>query len=520
VATQETASGVLSVEEELRYQLHLREAITEHVAEGLCLMDAGGRLTYMNPAAEEILGWSCEEIRGKVLHDMVHYLHPDGTPFPLSECPLGRVLTHGVVIRNREDVWIRKGGEFLPVFCSCVPIRVDGRITGAVLSLHEIRERKEAEERVREVLERYRLLERATNDTIWEWDLVTGEGSWNQGIQTIFGYAPGEVAPTHTWWAERVHPDDRERVVAGTRDAVEGGAEAWTGEYRFRRADGSYATVLDRACIARTPEGRPLRMVGSMLDISARKSLEEEREELLQRERAARAEAERANQAKSDFLAVMSHELRTPLTAVMGYAELLQMGVPEPLPDPAVQQVERIDQAARHLLTLIEEILTFSRLEANREEVRLQRVDLVEVVREALSFVRPLADRKGLRLRLSAPAEGVETATDVGKVRQILSNLLSNAVKFTRAGEVALEAEAGEGELRVRVRDTGMGIAPGDLARIFDPFWQVQQGNTREAGGTGLGLTISRRLAVLLGGDLTAESTPGEGSTFTLRLPR
>jgi PAS domain S-box-containing protein len=522
VASQETAGAPRPerVEEEPCDQLRLREAITEHVAEGLCLLDARGCLTYMNPAAEEILGWREEELRGKVLHDVVHSLHPDGTRFPRWESPLARVLTEGVVIRNREDVWIRKGGELVPVFCSCAPVVVDGETRGAVLSLHEIRERREAEGRLRDALDRYRLLERATNDTIWEWDLVTGEGSWNEGIQTMFGYAPGEVEPTHEWWAERVHPDDRERVEARTRAAVEHGLEAWTEEYRFRRADGSYATVLDRAYIARTPEGRPLRMVGSMLDITARKSLEEQRERLLEAERTARAEAERANQAKSDFLAVMSHELRTPLTAVMGYAELLQMGVPEPVPDSALQQVERIDQAARHLLQLIEEILTFSRLEAEREEVRVQPVELGEVAREAVSFVRPLADRKGLGLSLRAPGAPVQADTDVGKVRQILVNLLVNAVKFTREGEVCLELEPAEAEVSFRVRDTGVGIAPEHLERIFEPFWQAQQGNTRETGGTGLGLTISQRLAALLGGELRAESAPGRGSTFTLRLPR
>jgi len=497
----------------------LAAVITENTAEGLCLMDAEGRLTYMNPAAERILGWREEELRGRILHDAVHYRYPDGTPFPLEECPLVAVLAEGVSLRDREDVWIRKGGEFVPVFCSCAPIVAEGEVTGAVLSLHDITERKRAETELRSALERYRLLERATHDTVWEWDLVSGEGSWNPGIQTMFGYVPGEVEPTHRWWAERVHPADRERIISGTRAAIEGGAESWTGEYRFRRADGSYATVLDRAYIARDATGRALRMIGSMLDITERKRAEEEREALLVREREARAEAERANRIKTDFLAVMSHELRTPLTAVMGYAELLQMGIPDPIPDGAQAQVERINDAARHLLQLIEEILTFSRLEAAREEVRAEETDLAEVARQAAEFVRPLAERKGLRLQLCTTGAPV-AATDAGKLRQILINLLFNAVKFTREGEVSVEMESLDGEVRFHVRDTGIGIAPEDLRRIFEPFWQAQQGNTREAGGVGLGLAICRRLAALLGGELRAESTPGRGSTFTLSLPR
>ena len=499
-------------------QSGLAAVITEHVAEGLCLMDAEGRLTYMNPAAERILGWREEELRGKVLHDAVHYLHPDGSPFPLEECSLASVLRDGTPLRDREDVWIRKGGEFFPVFCSCSPIVVEGEVTGAVLSLHDITGRKRAEAELGSALERYRLLERATHDTVWEWDLVSGEGSWNPGIQSMFGYPAAEVEPSHRWWAERVHPADRERIISSTREALEKGADAWSGEYRFLRADGSYATVLDRAYIARDGTGRALRMIGSMLDITERKSAEEEREALLVREQEARAEAERANRTKSDFLAVMSHELRTPLTAVMGYTELLEMGIPDPIPEGAQAQVQRISDAARHLLSLIEEILTFSRLEATRESVRAEETDLGEVARQAAEFVRPLADRKGLRLEVRLTGSAT-AATDAGKLRQVLINLLFNAVKFTREGEVGVEMETRGGHALFHVRDTGIGISPEELKRIFEPFWQAQQGNTRESGGVGLGLTISQRIADLLGGSLEAESTPGEGTTFTLHLP-
>ncbi|MBV9772550.1 MAG: PAS domain-containing protein [Gemmatimonadetes bacterium] len=507
------------VEAELRRQLRLMRTVTTHVAEGLCLMDSAGRLTYMNPAAEAILGWRHDELQGKVLHDHVHYLHPDGTPFPPEECPLSRVLRDGIPIRDREDLWIRRGGEFFPVFCSCSPIMDGGRITGAVLSLHDITERRRAEAELRDTLERYRMLGRATHDTIWEWDLVTGEGSWNEGIHTMFGYPPGEAQPTHAWWAERLHPDDREAATAATRAAVEGGADSWSGEYRFRRADGSYATVLDRAYILRAADGKPLRMVGSMLDISARRGVEEERERLLAREREARTEAERANRTKSDFLAVMSHELRTPLTAIMGYTELLQMGVPVAIPEAACNQVDRIDQAARHLLALIEEILTFSRIEAGQEGVRATLADLVEVAREAAAFVQPLADRKGLAFGVRLPDTPLPVVTDPGKVRQVLVNLLFNAVKFTAEGEVRLEVEREGADAYLHVSDTGIGIAPEHLERIFEPFWQAQQVNTRDVGGTGLGLSISRRIAHLLGGEVRVRSTVGRGTVFTVRLP-
>lgn len=231
-------------------------------------------------------------------------------------------------------------------------------------------------------------------------------------------------------------------------------------------------------------------------------------------------EALAANQAKSDFLAVMSHELRTPLNAILGYTDLMRMGVPEPLPASARAHVERITASARHLLELIDEVLSFSRIEAGREELRLQRVDSRESLRDVAAIAEPLAGEKGLRFRLQLPEGDADLVTDPAKLRQILLNLLSNAVKFTDQGEVTLAADADDDSVSFTVSDTGIGIAPEHQDRIFEAFWQVEQGATRRAEGTGLGLTVARRLARLLGGDITVESDPGRGSTFTVRLPR
>ncbi len=226
-----------------------------------------------------------------------------------------------------------------------------------------------------------------------------------------------------------------------------------------------------------------------------------------------------ANRTKSDFMAVMSHELRTPLNAIIGYADLFLVGIPIPLPEPFRPQVERIQAAAHHLLRLIEEILSFSRLEAGREEVRLAPASAAAIAQEAAALVEPLALERGLGFRVEAPRPGPELVTDAGRARQVLVNLLGNAVKFTECGEVVLGVEEEPGAVAFTVRDTGVGIAPGQLERVFDPFWQVDQSISRRAGGTGLGLSVARQLARLLGGDVTVESVPGDGSTFTLRLP-
>jgi len=244
-----------------------------------------------------------------------------------------------------------------------------------------------------------------------------------------------------------------------------------------------------------------------------------EAEAARQQAEAARAEAERANGAKSDFLAVMSHELRTPLAAIMGYQELLADGITGPVTEAQQQQLGRIKVSARHLLSLIDEILTFTRLDAGRETVLHENIDLERSLKDAVEIVEPLAEAKKLELKMVSPGPGVIVESDPTKIRQILVNLMSNAVKFTDEGSVTVEAKVAGPEFQLIVTDTGIGIQPEFINRIFDPFWQVEQKATRRATGTGLGLTVTRRLAGLLGGDIAVTSAPGEGTTFTVTLP-
>jgi signal transduction histidine kinase len=230
-------------------------------------------------------------------------------------------------------------------------------------------------------------------------------------------------------------------------------------------------------------------------------------------------DAQEANRAKSDFLAVMSHELRTPLNAIMGYTDLMDAEVSGPLSPTQHNQIGRIRTSARHLLQLIEEILSYARMESGGEEVRVARNDGGSLAEAAAAIVEPLAQARGLRFEVDVRDGHVAIVTDGAKVRQVLVNLLSNAVKFTDQGVVSLRFRRDGDHVIYEVEDTGIGIPEDQHRRIFDPFWQVERPNTRRAGGTGLGLSVSRRYARLLHGDLTFESTPGKGSTFRLRLP-
>jgi signal transduction histidine kinase len=285
-------------------------------------------------------------------------------------------------------------------------------------------------------------------------------------------------------------------------------------------------------------EGSAARLV-SLRDVTDRKRAELHAAQL-ERERLGRAEAEAANRAKSEFLAMMSHELRTPLNAVIGYAELLQLGIPGALTDDQRTQIMRILTSARHLLGLVNEVLDLAQVDAGRLSVQSSVARADDAAEAALALVQPIAEARGVSVYATRPPSvgtrlekaDVAYEGDESRVRQILVNLLSNGVKFTEpGGRITVErgvAQQPEPEARLRgsgpwvylrVEDTGVGIPAEQISAIFDPFVQVDAGHTRPKDGSGLGLTISRRLARLMHGDLTVRSQLGEGSAFTLWLP-
>ena len=348
--------------------------------------------------------------------------------------------------------------------------------------------------------------------------------------------------------AELFTPDQAGRFAAEALPAVRT-AGRWRGETRLRNLV-TGDTVPVQCNLFRIPDPQTGETIGLgtvTRDVTAEKRAQEEIEaarraaeasagesrELAARLRTQAMELERqvdqaralndelgrANRAKATFLATMSHELRTPLNAVIGYADLLLAGIPEPLPEGLRRHVDRIGLASRHLLSVIEEILGYARIEAGRESVALEEVDLGEVLSEVVAIVEPLAAEKRLRFTAPERVDPPALVTDARKLRQILVNLLGNAVKFTERGEIGFAAERCGAWVEFRVRDTGIGIDPADQERIFEPFRQADEATTRVAGGTGLGLSVARNLARMLGGDVTVRSKVGEGSTFTVRLP-
>jgi PAS domain S-box-containing protein len=309
-------------------------------------------------------------------------------------------------------------------------------------------------------------------------------------------------------------------VIADMLERLKRHETLYNYEARLRCKDGSLRTVLVNSNVL-WRDGDFVQTRCFTRDITNIKAAAIERERLLERERAARAEAEAANRAKSEFLAVMSHELRTPLNAIGGYAELMSMGIRGSVTPQQREDLERIQTSQRHLLGLINDVLNYAKLETGNVHYDIQNVVVRGELARAEGLVEPQARAKGLQLTVGDCAPRATVRADADKLRQILVNLLSNAIKFTNAGgRIHLECTEEPTHMAFRVQDSGIGIPPEKIDAIFEPFVQVRSGLTRTAEGTGLGLAISRDLARAMGGELVAESVPGSGSTFTLRLPK
>jgi PAS domain S-box-containing protein len=344
--------------------------------------------------------------------------------------------------------------------------------------------------------------------------VIDGEGrilDFNPAAERIFGYTAGEVigqnvkmlmpepdSSQHDQYLKNYFQTGQPQIIGKGREV--------TGQ----RKDGS-TVALDLAVSEVAYDGRRL-FTGILRDITERKQAEE----LLKQ---AKMEAETANRAKSTFLANMSHELRTPLNAIIGYSELLHEDAEERDDQPLLDDLGRISVAARHLLSLINEVLDLSQIEAGRVRIEIAEIEIDSLLHEVGETVRPLAARNGNGLKIECPADIGTIEGDPTKLRQVLFNLLANAAKFTRDGVITVSARRGADRMSFTVADSGIGMTDEQLDRVFEEFAQADDRTRQNYGGTGLGLAISRKFCRILGGDLTAESSPGEGARFIVDLP-
>jgi PAS domain S-box-containing protein len=504
------------------------QLLLESTGEGIYGVDCEGRCTFLNKAGAKTLGLKPEIAIGKVMHNLTHHSHADGSAYPADQCAIYRVLKTGATVRVDDEVFFRADGTAFPVEYTSSPIRKNGKVDGAVVTFTDITRRKEAEGQLAEAADRFRTLADNIAQLAWMAD-GTGSITWyNQRWYDFTGTTPEEMKG-FGW--KRVHdPEHLERVMEKFKHSMETG-EIWEDTFPLRAADGSYRWFLSRALPIRDEHGKIIRWFGTNTDITEARQIQQALIESKQHLKQARDEAERAAEAaeaanisKSQFLANMSHELRTPLNAVIMYSELLQEEAEDQKIERFVPDLDKIRSAGKHLLALVNGVLDLSKIEAGKMELYLETFDVHQMVQDVVVTIQPLLMKRNNKVVVNAPPTTGEMHGDLTKVRQILFNLLSNASKFTEKGTVEISitrtAENGSGEvIRFTVSDTGIGMTPEQLGKLFQPFTQADASTTRRFGGTGLGLAISRRFCEMMGGSLDVTSEIGHGSTFVLTLP-
>jgi PAS domain S-box-containing protein len=642
-ALRVSESRARAAADEAERERRLLDAVLAAAPAGIIVADARGKLLRMNPANERL--WGPAPFAGSVdEYDEWKGWWADGSerhgrPIAPEEWAMSRAL-RGEVCRGDviEIEPFDAPGTRRTVLNSGAPVRdAAGEVAGAVVAQMDITARVRAEAAVRSSEERLRLVGRATNEVIWDWDLETDRLDWNEAACQQFRCTREDLGSQIEGWYVRIHPEDRERVSEGIHAAIDGDGEGWSDEYRFCRGDGSFAVFLDRGYIARGAGGRAYRMIGSMLDLTERRraeaalresearlraltdnmsqlawiadekgqlfwynqrwyeytgsNLEEMRGEgwravhhpehlervvakffghiatgeawedtfplrgkdgryrwFLSRAIPIRDEAGRvfqwfgtntdvtaqreaeealreADRRKDDFLAMLAHELRNPLAPVRNAVEILRVTGPREPEQTRAREV--IERQVTHMARLIDDLLDVSRIARGKIQLRKERCDLLAIVRQTAEDYRASLEARGVALSVSGPGGSLWVEGDRTRLAQMIGNLLHNAGKFTRSGgrvgvRVGLDprADAAGHTALVTVEDSGLGMEPALLARLFDPFSQADQGLARSEGGLGLGLALVRGLVELHGGTVTARSEGlGRGSTFTLQLP-
>lgn len=514
--------------------------LLDSTSEAFYAIDNAGVLTMCNRAFLQMLGFADEaQIVGRNIHEVIHHSHADGTVYTREDCPIARCARLGKPVHVSDEFFYRADGERFPVEYRASPIYAEGTLKGAICTFSDISERREAEQAILEAQELYRLAARATNDAIWDWHFATNDVLWNDALQAAYGWAPELVEPTGEWWLEQIHPDDRQRIDDSIHRAIDGTAESWTDEYRFKCADGSYTSVFDRGHIIRDADGVAVRMIGAMLDLTDRRRAEDALRELNERleQRVAEAIAEREQveealrqaqkmEAVGQLTGGIAHDFNNMLAVVLGSLDLLRrrLGAAD---TRTLRYLDAASDGARRATLLTQRLLAFSRQQPLRPEaINANRLvaGMSDILRHSL----------GGDIRLETVLAGGlwRAEADPHQLENVILNLAINARDaMPDGGWLTIETAnchlddryvsshigitAGQ-YVMIAVTDTGVGMAPEVVAKAFDPFF-----TTKAVGkGTGLGLSQVYGFVRQSGGHVKIYSEVGQGTTIKVYLPR
>jgi hypothetical protein len=483
------------------------QIISETVGVGVWDWDPDSNTSVWNDRMYELFGHTRESFASRTWLDM---LHPDDVPGAESamQAALGDGVSFDIEFRvvwpDASVHWIASRGR--------AERDALGR-TVRVLGVNmDISERRRSEQATRDLLERMQLTTKATGIGLWELNLETRTLHWDEQLYRLVGRTPQELPDLNDQWADVLHPDDVQRLRKEQRRTLHG-RRALDIEVRVVLPDGSLRYVTLRGQLRFDADGRPVTQFGVAFDVTEHK--------LTENALRAKETAERASQAKTEFLSRMSHELRTPLNAILGFTQILEIDQAYPLAPMQRDRVQHIQQAGWHLLSLINEILDLSRIEAGKARLSMAIVPLGEVIDECLALVGTDAAKRQLETVVLREADAPESVwADRTRVKQVLLNLLSNAIKYNREhGSVHIGIGAdNDGNALISVRDTGHGLSAQQIDQLFQPFNRLGL-ESAQIEGTGIGLALSLNLAEQMGGRLEVSSELGVGTEFRLMLP-
>ncbi|QDV05127.1 Sensor protein EvgS precursor [Planctomycetes bacterium Poly30] len=508
--TSDLNEAKLAAEEAIRETAAFRATLDQHSI--ISVADRAQNIVDVNPSLSEISGYGEEELLGEDHRLLKSGFHPPEFWADVwAEIHAGRAWRGEICNRSKSGAIYWTDSIIAPFLDS------NNNVEKFVSISNDITARKNAETALIRMSERLGLATEAAGIGIWEFDLSEKVLSWDDQMYRLYGTDEAKAGAPQEAWAAAIHPEDQQRIDREIAATISSGTSLET-EFRITWPGGEVRHIKAMGAVHHDSSRRPARIIGTNWDITA---------QVLSAEslRKARSDAEVASRSKSAFLANMSHEIRTPLTAILGFADVLREEGADLEPERRAQAIETIHGAGTHLLTVINDILDLSKIEADKMTIEKIDTPLVTILHEVEDLMRQRAAGKGLALEtaLITPVPD-RIMSDPTRLRQIVMNLVGNAIKFTEEGRVRVEARLdereGEPHIVVEIQDTGTGMSEEQSSRLFQAFGQANDSVTRKFGGTGLGLTICRRLAGLMGGNVRLlKSAPGRGSTFEVDLP-
>lgn len=465
------------------------------------------RFIEVNDQACKKLGYSREELLSMSVTDIIVAAFVDSTQ-NLQNLLEKRRMVFESVHRHRD-------GRMIPCEVSATVFLLDDQLTVQSIC-RDITERRQAEQALRASEERYRQIVETADEGIWIVDADARTTFVNQKMANLLGYAPVDMLGRKMY---EFMDDEAIAIATANFQEQEQGIKEQQ-DFRFRCKDGSYIWTMISTNLLMNDRKEFMGALAMITDVTARKQAEREREQILERERIARAEAERANRIKDEFLAILSHELRSPLNPILGWASLLQNR--KVSDETLTQALQAIERNVRLQVQLVDDLLDVSRILRGKLVLTEIPVDMVSIVQAAIETVQLAANAKGIAIEMPSVDTRMMVLGDASRLQQVIWNLLSNAIKFSpNGGKVTIRMAQTDTQVQVQIQDTGKGISPDFLPHIFEHFRQQDSTTTRQFGGLGLGLAIVRYITEMHGGSVAADS-PGEeqGATFTVELPR